>query len=401
MRQDFKVPASELEQRKTRIQKALQESPMDGLLVIQRVDLFYFSGTAQNGFLYIPAEGEPLLMIKKYLPRAREESMLKNSIEIGSVKDVPARIQDLYGRLPARLGFEMDVLPVRDLNFYRTLFPDQETMDAAPLILKVRGIKSPWEIEQMEKTADLSQKTFEHMKSIIRPGITEMEFAGLFEAFARKHGHGGKMRVRDYQTEGYPWHVLSGKSGGMVGLLDSPASGQGTSAAFPCGAGSKPLMSNEPVMVDLGSVLNGYHMDETRMFAIDAMPDRALQASRAVIEIHNAILEKAQPGIAVNELFQDAWSIADSKGYGEFYLGPPGYKVNFIAHGIGLELIEPPFIAQGKRDRLEPGMTFALEPKMVFEKEFCVGVESVFLVTERGTRMISKVPAEIFIMESI
>ncbi len=400
MREDFKVPASELEQRKNRIQKALQESPMDGLLVIQRVDLFYFSGTAQNGFLYIPAEGEPLLMIKKYLPRAREESMLKDIIEIASVKEVPGRIADFHGRLPDRLGLEMDVLPVRDFNFYTTLFPDQETMDASPLILKVRGTKSPWEIEQMEKTAELSQKTFEYMKSSIHPGLTEMEFAGMFEAFARKHGHGGKMRVRDYQTEGYPWHVLSGKSGGMVGLLDSPASGQGTSAAFPCGAGSKRLMPNEPVMVDLASILNGYHMDETRMFAIGNMPDKALRASRTVIEIHDAVLEKAQPGIVVDELFQHARSVADSKGYGEFYLGPPGYKVNFIAHGIGLELIEPPFIARGKKDLLEPGMTFALEPKMVFEKEFCVGVESVFVVTERGSRMISKVPAEIFIIKT-
>ena len=217
MREDFKVPASELEQRKNRSQKALQESPMDGLLVIQRVDLFYFSGTAQNGFLYIPAEGEPLLMIKKYLPRAREESMLKDIIEIASVKEVPGRIADFHGRLPDRLGLEMDVLPVRDFNFYTTLFPDQETMDASPLILKVRGTKSPWEIEQMEKTAELSQKTFEYMKSSIHPGLTEMEFAGMFEAFARKHGHGGKMRVRDPRAGLHLLEVVAGAKGLALG----------------------------------------------------------------------------------------------------------------------------------------------------------------------------------------
>ena len=68
--------------------------------------------------------------------------------------------------------------------------------------------------------------------------------------------------------------VLSGPSGGMVGLLDSPASGEGTSAAFPAGAGPRRLCVDEPVMVDLGTVKNGYHMDETRMFAIGAMPLR-------------------------------------------------------------------------------------------------------------------------------
>ncbi|WP_054700879.1 aminopeptidase P family N-terminal domain-containing protein [Desulfosarcina cetonica] len=67
---DFHVPAGELCRRQARIQAKLQEKDIDGLLIVQRVDLFYFSGTAQSGFLYMPAEGDPLLMIKKYLPRA-------------------------------------------------------------------------------------------------------------------------------------------------------------------------------------------------------------------------------------------------------------------------------------------------------------------------------------------
>jgi Xaa-Pro aminopeptidase len=258
-------------------------------------------------------------------------------------------------------------------------------------------IKSEWEIAQMDKTSELSQKTFEYMRTAIRPGLKEMEFAGMFETFARKLGHGAQLRIRDYQTEGYPWHVLSGKSGGMVGLLDSPASGEGTSVAFPCGAGSKILVPNEPIMIDLGTVLNGYHLDEARMFAIDSMPDRAMKASQASLEIHDAVLEKVRPGITVGELFEHSVSTAQSLGYAEQYLGPPRYKVAFIGHGVGLELIEPLFIAKGKKDRLEPGMTFALEPKMVFQNEFAAGVESAFLVTETGYRLLSKVPVEVFV----
>jgi Xaa-Pro aminopeptidase len=71
--------------------------------------------------------------------------------------------------------------------------------------------------------------------------------------------------------------------------------------------------------------------------------------------------------------------------------------VAFIGHGVGLELIEPLFIAKGKKDRLEPGMTFALEPKMVFQNEFAAGVESVFLVTQTGHRLLSKVPVQVFV----
>jgi Xaa-Pro aminopeptidase len=224
-----------------------------------------------------------------------------------------------------------------------------------------------------------------------------MEFAGIYETFARRHGHGGKLRVRDYQTEGYPWHILSGKSGGVVGLLDSPASGEGTSIAFPCGAGNKPLAAQEPIMIDFGTVLNGYHMDETRMFAIDSMPDKAMKACHAAIEIHNRILDEVKPGVTCCDLFQISVSKAKSLGYSEQYLGPPGHKVTFIGHGIGLELIEPPIISRGAEDHMEPGMVFALEPKMVFQNEFSAGIESVFLVTETGYRLISQIPAKVFI----
>jgi Xaa-Pro aminopeptidase len=397
MTQNFSIPASEIDRRKVAMQRELQESGMDGLFIVQRVDLFYFSGTAQNGFLYMPAEGEPLLCIKKYMPRAQRESSLDNIVEIGSINEVPGLISDFFGKLPQALGFEFDVLPVRDFNFYRRLFPASDYADGSPLIHRTRMIKSSWEIEQLDKTAELTQKTFEYMRTTIRPGFSEMEFAGIFETYARKLGHGAKVRVRDYQTEGYPWHVLSGKSGGMVGLLDSPASGEGTSAAFPCGAGNKPLAAHEPIMIDFTSVLNGYHLDETRMFGIGAMPDRAVRACQATIHIHNTVLEKVKPGITVGELFEISTSEAKSLGYGKQYLGPLGYKVTFIGHGVGLELIEPPIIAKNRENPLMPGMTFALEPKMVFQNEFAAGIESVLLVTDSGCRLISKVPVEIFI----
>ena len=393
----FKVPASEIDARTRKLQQELQASAMDGLFIVQRVDLFYFSGTAQNGFLYIPAEGNPLLFIKQYLPRAKEESCVDNIMAINSIKEIPELIIDHFGKLPAVMGFELDVIPVNDFTFYRSLFPDSQCVDGSPLILKLRSIKSEWEISQLENTAEMTRKTFEYMQASIEPGISEMEFAGMFETYARKLGHGANLRVRHYQTEGYPWHVLSGASGGLVGLLDSPASGTGTSAAFPVGAGSKKLCANEPIMVDLGSVLNGYHMDETRMFAIDSMPKRAMDASRVAIEIHDSVIEKVKPGVTVGELFEHSFQLARSLGHAGPYLGAPGHKVSFIGHGIGLELIEPYILARGKDQQLEAGMTFALEPKMVYENEFAAGVESVFLVTETGSRLISKVPVKIFI----
>ncbi len=393
----FKVPETEIRRRIASLQQAMEKHGMDAVFIVQRVDLFYFSGTAQNGCLYVPGQGEPMLFIRKYMPRAEKESPIRRKAAVRSIKEVPGLIVDTYGKLPDVLGFEFDVMPVREFRFYRRLFDPGQCVDASLPIHEVRMIKSHWDVAQMERTAEISRKTFAYIQRKIRPGLTEIEFAGIYETYARKMGHGAGLRVRDYQGEVYNWHILSGKSGAMVGLLDSPASGTGTSAAFPCGGSHKLLAPNEPIMIDMATVKNGYHMDETRMFAIDTMPDTARDACRAVIDIHDTVLEKAKPGICVGELYQAAVQRAAALGYGKAFLGPPGYKVTFIGHGVGLELVEPPFIAKGKKDRMQPGMTFALEPKMVFENRYSIGVESVFLVTDTGTRLLSKVPVAVFV----
>ena len=393
----FRMPSAEIESRIARVQKKMETAGIDGLLVVQRVDLLYFSGTAQNALLYIPAAGAPLLMVRKYYPRAVEESPLADIVEIQSVRDLPGRIRDYYGILPGRVGVEMDVLPANDFRFYETLLPASELVDASSPIAETRMIKSAWEIEQMRLTAALSAKTFAYMREVMAAGQSEMEFAALAEAFSRKHGHAGRVRVRDFQTEGYPWHVLSGKNSALVGLLDSPASGAGTSIAFPSGAGWKKLAPNEPVLVDFATNLNGYHMDETRMFAIGSMPQKALDGCRAAIDIHNGVLDALKPGMTAHEVYALSVQIAGQLGCDGPYLGPDGYKVSFVGHGIGMELIEFPILAKGKQTVLQPGMTLALEPKLVYGDAFMAGVESVFEVTQTGTRLISTIPVDIFV----
>ena len=82
-------------------------------------------------------------------------------------------------------------------------------------------------------------------------------------------------------------------------------------------------------------------------------------------------------------------------------MGPRGHKTSFIGHGIGLELNEPPFIADGHDYPLEEGMTFALEPKMVFVGEGAVGTENTYLVTARGVRKLTPAPEDLVEIEML
>ena len=394
----FRVPDREIRERIRRVQTELRHEEIDALFIAHRADLFYFTGTAQNGFCYLPAEGEPALFVRRYAPRARQESGLEWIVEIRSVKELTDRIVDFFGPGRARIGFELDVLSVRTFEFYRSLLEPSDVVDASPLILKVRSVKSPWELAQIDAAAALSAETFAHIRTLLEPGTTEMTLAGRIEAYARSRGHGGMLMSRGVGESAYTWHVVAGKSGGVGGAIDSPVSGEGTSPAFPSGAGHRRIQAHEPIMIDFGTMLNGYHMDESRMFAVESMPEKAAAACRAAVEILHGLVEAVRPGVVAGDLFERAVSHAARLGLETAFLGMPNYKSTFIGHGIGVELVEPPMIARRRTDVLLPGMTIALEPKMCFEGEFAAGVESVVAVTDNGCRVVSQTPVDIVVV---
>jgi Xaa-Pro dipeptidase len=390
------VPKEELEDRLARLRKGMEKEGMEAFLVVQKMDYYYLSGTTQDGLLFVPLKGKPLLMVRREVERARVESPLEEVLRFKSVRELPSLIRNHWGRLPQTLGLELDVLPVRDYFRYQDLFPGARFMDASPLIRDIRKIKSPFEIELMRVAGDIGKKVYQEAREILEEGMTEIEFGGLLEAAAKRYGHEGLLRVRSLNYEAYSWHVLSGPSGGIVSQSDSPMGGLGLSPAFPVGASLRAMKAHEPILVDFGTCYHGYQADETRMFSIGEMGKEFIDAYNACREIHDAVLEEIRPGADCEAIFQKTLRLAEQLGYSDSYLGPPGLQTRFIAHGIGLELNELPFLAQGQSYPLEEGMTFAVEPKIVFPSEGSVGLENTVLVTRDGYEILTPLEQDIF-----
>jgi Xaa-Pro dipeptidase len=390
------TPLQEIENRLTQIRAGMEKQGIEGLLVVEKMNLYYLSGTTQDGFLFIPLEGKPLLMIKRELERAKAESPLDQIVALKSIRELATLIQTHNLKLPNNLGLELDVLPARDYFKYQEFFPGTKFSDVSPILRETRKIKSPFEIDLMRKAGEIGKKVYQEAQKILKKGMTEIEFGGLLEAVAKKYGHEGLLRVRSLNYEAYTWHVLSGITGGIVSQSDSPMGGLGLSPAFPVGASLKKMRTHEPILADFGTCYHGYQADETRMFSIGKMKQKFIDAYNTCKEIHDTVLDETRPGADCESLFFKTIQLAEKLGYKNSYLGPPGLQTRFIAHGIGLELNELPFIAQGQSYPLEQGMTFAVEPKIVFPGEGSVGLENTVVVTKKGYKILTPVPQEIF-----
>jgi Xaa-Pro aminopeptidase len=390
------TPLEEIKNRLTKIKKRMEKQEVEALLVIQKMNFYYLSGTTQDGLIFIPLEGKPLLMIKREVERAKVESAIEEIVPFKSSREIPMLIQAYYPKLPVSLGLELDRLPVKDYFKFRDLFPSTKMVDVSSILQEARKIKSSFEVNLMRKAGDIGKKAYHEGKKILKRGMTEIEFGGLLEAAAKKYGHEGLLRVNSFNYEAYTWHVLSGITGGIVSQSNSPMGGLGLSPAFPVGASLKVIRAREPVLVDFGTCYHGYQADETRMFSVGRMKQKFIDAYKACREIHDTVLEKTRPGADGEAIFAKTLRLAEKLGYKDSYLGPPGLQTRFIAHGIGLELNELPFIAQGRSCPLEEGMTFAVEPKIVFPAEGSVGLENTVVVTREGFEILTPASQDIF-----
>jgi len=387
------APRDEIETRISKVKKLMEKASLDGAFFHYKIDYYYLAGTMQDSLLFIPLEEEPILFVKREISRARRESPIERIIPFRSMKDISAHIKPMK-----RVGLQLDVIPYNDVVRFKELLGSAELIDVSPLSKEVRKFKSPFEIGLMERAAEISKKVYEKIPGFLREDMTEIELGGILEAYAKTLGHEGLLRVRSLNYEAYTWHILSGRTGSIVSQSDSPMGGLGLSPAFPVGASMKKIKRNEPILVDFGISYHGYHMDQTRMYAIGSMPDIFVGAYEACREIHYRVLDKVLEGVISKELFEYSKQLADTMGYGDYYLGYGHHKVRFLAHGIGVELAELPYIAATHDYPIEEGAVFAIEPKMVFPKQGSCGIENTVIIEKGNYRILTDTDERIIIV---
>jgi Xaa-Pro dipeptidase len=392
------VPINELTDRIAKLQEALAAREIDGALIVQKTDLFYFGATSQQGWLYVPAVGKPILMIFKEYERAREESPLAEIISVAGSKKIPA-VLDQYGyKSPAVLGLELDVLPTNLYFQYRSIFKQSKIEDISLEIRLIRAVKSDFEIEKIRVAAKLSDQVAARVPQLLVTGKTEVTLAGELEGYARSLGHQGIVRMRMWGSELFYGHLMSGDGAAVPSYLASPTGGTGVSTVIGQGAGFRKIGANEPVLVDYVFALDGYLSDHARIFSIGRLPGELEAAHEAMLEIQEEIKIQARPGTLTGELYELMVALAEKKGYAENFMGVGDRRIRFTGHGVGLELDEFPFIAKGQHLALEAGMIIALEPKTIFPGRGVVGIENTHLVTENGLEPLSNYPDEITIV---
>lgn len=382
------VTRSELERRRDVFQEKLQQGAVDGALLVQQMSMYYFTGTMQCQYVYVPAEGEVLGLVRKNMTRAQAEAGV-SLVPLSGFASLPALLGE-----NKRLGLELDILPAALYLRLAALFSKSELTDISRPVREVRQVKSPYELELLAEAARMVDAMNRRVPELLVEGKEEIVLASEAEAILRALGHQGVSRMRGFSQEMFYGHVLSGESGGVASFLDSPTGGTGLSAAQPQSAGRKKLAYGEPITIDYAGIYQGYTVDQTRLFSIGPLPDELNRAFDAALAVQDKVCELLMPGKSGEEIYLAAAAAAAKAGLANHFMGFGDTQVRFVGHGVGLEFDEFPVLAKGSPHLLAENCVVAVEPKFVFPGIGVVGIENTWVVRKEGARKISLTPDE-------
>ncbi|MGQ9557060.1 MAG: M24 family metallopeptidase [Desulfurispora sp.] len=388
------VPRDEITARWQGLQAALAAAGLDGALLWQGADLYYYSGVFQQGVLWIPAAGQPVFCVRRSYEEAVRYAQLEQVVPLVSFKKLPDVLRSCGYCPEGGIGLEYDVLPIQYYELLQQLFPHVRWQNISHLIRQQRAVKSTFEQTLIRQAAAALDEAYAVLSQELEPGMTEYQIAARLELLLRQRGHQGVVRLRGLNSEFHYGCVLAGPSGGVASYFDGPLGGCGLNLTYPMGPGRQVWQVSQPLMVDYVACVEGYCVDMSRVFVAGTLPPLLERAHLVALEIAQAIEESVRPGQPAEAAHLLALQMAEQAGLAEYFMGY-GSPVGFIGHGVGLELNELPVLARGNKTPLLAGMVIAVEPKFIFPGLGAVGTESTYLLGEIKTEKLTRFSAQL------
>ncbi len=385
---NYTTPKEEILARQNNLitQLTAMDEDWDTIILIGRVNIFYLTGTMQDGILVIRRNGYVYYFVRKSYRRACAECPVEIIRKMTGYKD-------MLQSLPEDLGktyIDMDIFPLIALDRLKKYFNISAIKPIDRLMQSVRSVKSPYELQLIEESGKCHEKLFEEIPGLLKEGMTEAELTGEIYNLMIKLGYQGISRFNMFQTEMVVGQLGFGESSLYPSSFDGPAGMKGMYPAVSIvGSRERRLKKGDLVFVDIGFGIKGYHTDKTQVFSFGAAADEKVKdIHKQCMNIQKVITDLMKPGAIPSEIYAKALAAVPEE-LQNIFMNSGEESVKFVGHGVGLHIDEFPVLAKGFNEPLQENMIISIEPKCGLESIGMVGVEETFVVTSDGCRCIT------------
>ena len=354
-----------------------------------RVNLYYFTGTMQDGVLLVPRDNEAVFFVRRSFERAGDESLFPDIRPMKNFRDAVSAAPTTV--VWQAIHLETELVPLALAQRFRKYFPCKEVASLDAQIARVRAVKSGYELAIMEECGVFHRRVMEEdVPTMLREGMNEAEFACELYSRLVREGHQGTVRFGMFSVDIAVAQLGFGENSLYPTSFDGPGGCVGIGPAAPVlGSRDRRLQKGDLVFVDVGCAMDGYHTDKTMTYMFGRpLPDEVIAIHRRCVELEHRLAAQLRPGAIPAEIRAKTMEGLDAE-FAKDFMGFGNRRVHFLGHGVGLQIDEPPVLAEGFDEPLVEGMTLAIEPKKGVPGVGMVGSENTYIVTPEGGRSIT------------
>ena len=363
--------------RLSKLRRRMRADGLDALLVSNPLDVGYLTGfMGGDSYLYLPAgsgggagSGKPTLVTdRRYEEEAATYSArVRVQMRSGTMTDAVAEVAAGHG--PQAMGVQGDHLTVSQLGTLHAALKKQKigkkaVKETDGLLAALRRNKDDSEIKLITKALGIQQDALEAVIPTIRAGEREIEICARLEYEMMTRGSSGP----SFET------IVAAKA----------------SSSMPhYRPGSVKTAQGKPLLIDWGAVWNGYHGDMTRTFTLGKWSAKMREIYTITNDAHDAAASALKPGMTGADADKVARDVIADAGYGDAF----GHS---LGHGVGLEVHEGPGLSSRMtKTKLVPGDVVTIEPGIYLPGEGGVRIEDIYLITERGSKNLCRLPRDL------
>lgn len=392
-----KVPKAELSNRMTRFLSAMGEAYENWEIcaIIDGMSLYYMTGTIVDGVLLIRRGYGATLWVRKSYERAATESEFEDIRLMGSFRDIANSVT----ALPDTLYLEMSAATMEWYGLFSKHLPFANVKPVDRVILNVRAVKSPYEIDIMRRAGAIIDRLLrEELPCMLYEGISEAELGAKLYGLFIKNGYHGVSRFSMRNADVVLGHIGFAESSLYPSVFNGASGLVGLCPAAPVlGSRDVKLAKGNLMYIDIGFGLEGYNVDKTMVFSYREPQTEAVNdIHRHCLDLEKKAVSMLCAGVKPSTIYE---SVCEQvrRELRDRFMGTAGRTVRFLGHGVGLYIDEYPVLAKGFDQPLISGMTIAIEPKIGLAGVGMVGSENTYLITGTSAESITGDASEIIV----
>ena len=352
--------------RQHKLKNVLSQNNLDGLLITNLTNIRYICGfTGSAGTCLVTPSGQYFITDGRYIEQSKDQVKgFDRYIDMDTNLSIIQKNNLLSNGL--KIGFEGDHVNYTIYDSIQKIFCDVNWESTKMILENLASVKDKMELDAIRTAVEITDKVYEEILPMLRPGYTEKQVANTMVSKYREYGDG----------EAYSPIVATGPNGALPHAIPT----------------DREFKKGDFIVIDAAAKYAGYHADMTRTPVVGEASDKHHEIYAIVKEAQKRGCDTAQAGVSCKDVDAATRDYIHEMGYGDYYTHGTG-------HGLGLEIHTSPRFSPTSKDILAQNNVMTIEPGIYIAGWGGVRIEDDVIINQSGCEILNKTTKDLVVLD--